>query len=745
MLYCSACGAANTLDSTTCFACEQPLYAAKDEDSMPQTLLHTRYQLLTSVGTGGFGEVYKAIDIQTSSRFVAIKQINLKGLSPQEMIDATETFNREVELLTQLTHPNLPHVYEHFTDPNHWYLIMDFIEGQTLEQYLQLCGDSLPVDEVLEVGVQLCSVLHYLHTRQPPIIFRDVKPANIMLTPGKQVYLIDFGAARLFKPGRLRDTIAFGSPGYAAPEQYGKAQTTARSDIYSLGATLHHLLTGHDPSESPFHFASLSSAKSGMPPDLNTLLMSMVNLDVNQRPQSAIRVKQHLQTIATEHGQRLYAHSFGSASKASSAASVVNLPPAPPPPADWSVHAPTLQQAQLQLGLPPSPTSAPVPQTPKPKRKVISRRSVIAGAASVTLALGLFGSDLLIFAPHPKPAVVSSAPDTGQQVTPPTPNFSIQGNAVTYHAGSSIYAMDWLPALDMLDQVAVATTNDNIYLFDGDAYRNLPLFSSMPPDPIANVVKAIAWSHAGLSFATQEPALAAGDVTGTVHVYTLWSRSDSTFHQRTVNALRWSPDNAYLASASEDGTVVVSRYVVNETSIGLTTVSTYSGHVGVGPVYAVSWSPDGKQIASVGLDGKVHVWDAMTGKAIQQYPANAGTLYTVEFSPRENTQIAFAGANGVVSVWNSQSGKIITQYHGHHGPVATLAWSSDAQSIISGGSGNTDYTVQVWNPVNGENLAVYNEHTAPVTGVAWTHNTNPLRIASSSEDGTIVIRPSSYI
>ncbi len=301
MLYCSVCGAANASGSTTCFACQQPLHAVKDEDNTTQNLLHARYHVLASVGTGGFGEVYKAVDTQASSRLVAIKQINLKGLSPQEMIDATETFNREVELLTQLAHPNLPRVYEHFTDPDHWYLIMDFIEGQTIEQYLLSCGGSLPVDEVLEIGVQLCSVLNYLHTRQPPIIFRDVKPANIMLTPGKQVYLIDFGAARFFKPGRLRDTIAFGSPGYAAPEQYGKAQTTERSDIYSLGATLHHLLTGHDPSEAPFHFASLGSVKSGMPHDLNTLLMSMVNLDINQRPQSAIRVKQHLQTIVTEH------------------------------------------------------------------------------------------------------------------------------------------------------------------------------------------------------------------------------------------------------------------------------------------------------------------------------------------------------------------------------------------------------------------------------------------------------------
>ena len=132
---------------------------------------------------------------------------------------------------------------------------MDFIEGQTLEDYLAKApGEKLPLQEVLEIGIQLCKVLDYLHTRQPPIIFRDLKPANVMRAPDGHLYLIDFGIARLFKPGKKKDTIALGSPGYAAPEQHGRGQTTERADIYSLGATLHQLLSGRDPSEKPFQF-----------------------------------------------------------------------------------------------------------------------------------------------------------------------------------------------------------------------------------------------------------------------------------------------------------------------------------------------------------------------------------------------------------------------------------------------------------------------------------------------------------
>src|SRR5947208_13774430 len=130
---------------------------------------------------------------------------------------------------------------------------MDFIEGQTLEDYQSKATNKrLLLSEVLDIGLQLCIVLDYLHSQQPPIVFRELKPANIIRTPTGQIYVIDFGIARHFKPGQPRDTIALGSPGYAAPEQYGRAQTTPRSDIYSLGVVLYQLLTRKDPCDTPF-------------------------------------------------------------------------------------------------------------------------------------------------------------------------------------------------------------------------------------------------------------------------------------------------------------------------------------------------------------------------------------------------------------------------------------------------------------------------------------------------------------
>jgi serine/threonine protein kinase len=210
-----------------------------------------------------------------------------------------------VLLLSTLEHVNLPQIYDAFTDSEHWYLVMDFIGGETLEQYLRntthgsspATTRSLPLDEVFSIALQLCHVLHYLHMRQPPIIFRDLKPANVMRAPEGNLYLIDFGIARHFKPGQAKDTMPFGSPGYAAPEQYGKAQTTPQSDLYSLGALLHQLLSGEDPAETPFRFAPLRLYGTAGLAELEALIMRMVDMDPGKRPASAAEVKEELRRI----------------------------------------------------------------------------------------------------------------------------------------------------------------------------------------------------------------------------------------------------------------------------------------------------------------------------------------------------------------------------------------------------------------------------------------------------------------
>jgi serine/threonine protein kinase len=322
-LFCDECGAALPAQATSCAVCRQYFGASLPRRPVqvvqtplpppmpvsagvlgPGSLLAQRYSIISQIGQGGFGAVYKAKDCYEKNKLVAIKQISLKGLSSQKMIEATDTYNREVMCLSQLKHENLPRVYDHFTDPEHWYIVMEYIEGKTLEDMLQTVrGGHFSVKRVLNIGITMCSVLGYLHAQHPPIIYRDVKPANILCTREGRPYLIDFGIARHYRPGQVKDTGPLGSPGYAAPEQYGKAQTTVQSDIYSLGATLQTLLTGKEPLEMLVGGETTDGIK---PKELRTLLTQMLERDASKRPQSVDEVRQTLQRLK-EHsaGQRV--------------------------------------------------------------------------------------------------------------------------------------------------------------------------------------------------------------------------------------------------------------------------------------------------------------------------------------------------------------------------------------------------------------------------------------------------------
>ena len=303
MCVCSVCGKENRADARFCHWCGVTMLVGTLTGRLPtRTLLHNgRYLITHLLGQGGMGAVYKALDLHNQKRVVAVKEMSQSGLSEQERKDAVVAFIHEATLLARLSHRSLPRIYQQFAENGRYYLVMEFIEGVTLLQYWENHIDQgrlLPLKRILDIGIQLCVVLDYLHQQQPPIIFRDLKPANIMLTPQEQVYLIDFGIARLFKPGQTKDTVALGSPGYAPPEQYRSA-TSPRSDIYSLGAVLHQLLTEDEPSQTPFHFAPFSINV----PRLEALVTDMVQIDEMQRPASMKSVQQVLQQVVQELAQ----------------------------------------------------------------------------------------------------------------------------------------------------------------------------------------------------------------------------------------------------------------------------------------------------------------------------------------------------------------------------------------------------------------------------------------------------------
>ncbi len=263
----------------------------------PGDRLQNRYRIVRVLGGGGMGQVYLAEDTRLADKPCAVKELLADPqATPEEQEQAAEQFRREAAILAHLQHPNLPHVYDHFEENGRFYLVMDYIEGETLAQRLQRSPGGLPPEEVVGWALQLCEVLEYLHSRNPPVIFRDLKPSNIMLTPEGQVKLIDFGVARLFDPGKRTDTLKMGTAGYAPPEQYaGQGQTTPRSDIYALGVTLHELLTGDDPTAHPFTFTPPHQLNRAVSPALSAAVMRAVSLDPAARYPSARALRDALE------------------------------------------------------------------------------------------------------------------------------------------------------------------------------------------------------------------------------------------------------------------------------------------------------------------------------------------------------------------------------------------------------------------------------------------------------------------
>jgi serine/threonine protein kinase len=247
----------------------------------PKTLLHKRYLILRTLGQGGMGAVYQAKDMK-SQTICAIKEMSLSMVPPQERVQAIQNFKVEAKMLWRLNHVNLPAFTGLFSEGSRYFMVMEYIDGSTLEDLLEHNGAPFPERRVLGWARQLCDVLEYLHSQNPPIIFRDMKPGNVMLTRDGRIKLIDFGIARFFRSTSPQDTQLLGTPGFAPPEQYGKAQTDVRSDIYSLAMTLFQLLT-NTLSETGFGLKSVRAINPQISPTVARALEKAASLSPDDR------------------------------------------------------------------------------------------------------------------------------------------------------------------------------------------------------------------------------------------------------------------------------------------------------------------------------------------------------------------------------------------------------------------------------------------------------------------------------
>lgn len=617
-------------------------------------MLRQRYRLRHVLGEGGMGAVYMAHDTQLGDRLVAVKEMGVQRMTQQgvSVAEAVQRFQREAHLLAGLQHPSLPVIHEYFQEEARWYLVMSFINGQTLQAALDVApGNKLPVQEVVRIGVELCKVLDYLHTHEPQIIFRDLKPSNIMLTPKGQIYLIDFGIARHFKQEQSTDVASFYSVGYAPLEQYGQAPMGPRSDIYSLGATLHQMLSGDNPAEHPFQFANLHIIDPMLPSLLVQLITQMLEMQEQNRPVSARVVQAQLENV--------FRPGVNASTVLAPARSI------PPTISVASMPITTASRPRSRMS-----TSAPVSSPSSPR--ILSVRS---GSVEILLTHTLTGHTGKVY------SVVWSA--DGRTLASGSWDKRIkvwngQTGRLLYtlsgHKGI-VKSVAWSPDGQVL---ASGSLDNTMKLWDAQTERLLRTLTCH-----ANIVQSVAWSPDG-------QMLAGSCSDGTIKVWNtqkgqLLRTLASDMGDVLNSVVAWSADGRTLASSNLlEGIIKVWDGQTGHMLCKLTGHGDNSN--------SVAWSPDGRTLASGCSDGTIKVWDGQTGQLLRTLTGHTDYVNSVAWSPAG--QLLASGSNdSTLKLWDGQTGQLLRTLTDHKEPVLSVAWSPDGQILASGGC---DKTMKIW-------------------------------------------------
>lgn len=252
------------------------------------------YEIISVIDKGGMSIVYLAMNRRANKQW-AIKEVRKTGDKKLDVV--RQNLIVEIDMLKKLNHPNLPSIIDVIDKDDTFLIVMDYIQGNSLQKLLKNEG-AQPQEKVVKWGIQICDVLQYLHSQNPPIIYRDMKPANVMLKPDGNITVIDFGTAREFKVDSTEDTTCLGTKGYAAPEQYRGSkhhQTDERTDIYNLGVTLYHLLTNKHPNEPPYVLKPITEWNSNLSTGLEKIIIKCTKEDPDERYQSCAELMYDLQ------------------------------------------------------------------------------------------------------------------------------------------------------------------------------------------------------------------------------------------------------------------------------------------------------------------------------------------------------------------------------------------------------------------------------------------------------------------
>ena len=703
-------------------------------------VLQNRYRIVSLLGRGGMGAVYRAWDTRLDVP-VALKEMTSQpGLDPHTLDQLRRQFRQEATILARMDHPHLVRVTDFFEEGGSVYLVMDFVEGESLADQIEREG-ALPEEQVVAWAVQLLDALEYCHGQR--VIHRDVKPQNIVICPDGHVELVDFGLVKLWDPSDPQTHTAMrgmGTPAYAPPEQYGAhpGHTDSRSDLYSLGATLYHALTGKPPATAgdrmanPESFVPMGHLNSRVSVQTEAAVMRAMELPLARRFSSAREMTQALK------GELPALEPVGAGGRSATVKVAALTARRRMPKWAWVAGGiATLAVVLivfaivLALALGGDAVAAWFQGQDQPTSEVLTALPSPVSASGTQVPA--------TSAPNFQSSATISPENTDQMVelarlgmgVLERPAYSPDGSLLAVASSLGVY----LYAAETMEQVRFIETNtwvnDVAFSPDGTllavATRDNTIQLRQVSDGALQdtLVGHKSWV-ASVAFSPGGEMLVSGSWDDTV---CLWRVPDGELvrvlegHTKDVTRVAFTPDGRSVASASDDKTVRLWR-----ASDGVL-LHTLEGHEAY--VKGLAISPDGEMLASSSDDGTVRLWQVSDGKHLRtlEVEGRYGSNWVrgVAFSP-SGEMLATGSWDKSVRLWNVSDGGVIWRLDEHTGPVTGVVFSPDGEVLLST---SDDDTVRLWQAADGAPLHTLEGFTDPVEYVAFSPDGTTLAAAAS--------------
>ena len=650
----------NPRDTSVCQSCGTEI----------QPLLRNRYRIIRPLGSGGFGRTFLAEDEDKLNEPCVVKQLVPQVQGTKAVQKATQLFQEEARRLQQLgEHPQIPTLYAYFEQERYLYLVQQWIEGQTLQQELEQQG-LFSEAKIWQLLSDLLPLLQFIHAHH--VIHRDIKPENIIRRVGDgRLVLIDFGVAKhltttaIAKPG-----TSIGSFGYASLEQMNSGETYPASDLYSLGASCFHLLTGIHPSklwaEKGYSWVTdwRQYLKSPISLNLEQLLDKLLQKDILQRYRSANEVLQDL-----NHQPQSLAET---------------QPPLNTIGNRQSYHWTGTKANVLELS---SGTGERL-QTKHKKRNLLLKKRLLLG--SIILLLGLAGYSYRHLQQNSTLTEHTGAVNT----------IAISQNSQTLVSGSDdqtikIWDLFKLQELRTLQGhknwvYSVAISPDGKTLVSGSKDHTIKVWNAKTGQELHTLTGHTSFVNS-VAISPDGQKIASGSYDRTIKIWNLNTGQELQTlrgHTAEVLSVAISADGQKLASGSTDNTITIWNLNTGKE------ILTLKGHTG--DVNSIAYSPTGQELASVSDDKTIKIWNPNTGREIRPLKGHLADVNFVTFSP-DGQKIATASDDKTVKVWNLITGEDIATLRGHSAPVWAVAFTPDGQRLVSA---SEDKTIKVWQAPN---------------------------------------------